>query len=423
MTAAAVISAHVPLDERSVHGIYRRLDTFVTALARKATEIHVLALTPRSAKIPEDHAALEQRLGHRWGCNVTLQIASTLQLDTTPPSRWEMYVRGALDGTRSAVLRSSANLPTLEAVRGFLRVEPDIVFAHRIAAMSAVRAAGAIASRVYFDLDDIEHIALARRVWNSPSWPAERLKLIQVPALAVAERRAIRAATMTFVCSGSDARYLRRFASTKAVAVVPNAVTLPAAAAPNPNTKTVLFLGAFGYAPNAVAADYLVTEIWPRVRAELPDARLIIAGGNPELLKSRGTTDHSVEFPGFVPDLADLYAQTDVVCCPILSGGGTRVKIVEAAAYGKPVVSTPLGAEGLDFHRDTEILLEADAGALASACVRLLKDPALAARIGEAARARAARLYDASAIINSLATLFERPERTASAIQRVADFN
>jgi len=165
-------------------------------------------------------------------------------------------------------------------------------------------------------------------------------------------------------------------------------------------------VGYFQFAPNALAADILVRDIWPLVHARVPGARLIIAGRHPEVLKSYPATDPSVTFAGFVDDLAELYARVPVVCCPILDGGGTRIKIIEAAAHARAVVSTPLAAEGLTFRDETDIVLRDSAEGLAAACVRLLQDPSLAVRLGLAARERAGATYEHGAAVARLERLF-----------------
>jgi glycosyltransferase involved in cell wall biosynthesis len=100
-----------------------------------------------------------------------------------------------------------------------------------------------------------------------------------------------------------------------------------------------------------------------------------------------------------VEDLSALYERTQVVCCPTRVAGGTRVKIIEAASFGKAIVATRVGAEGLDLLDNAEILLRDDLESIAEACVGLLTDPELAARIGTAARAVVTRQYDRQATI------------------------
>jgi glycosyltransferase involved in cell wall biosynthesis len=169
------------------------------------------------------------------------------------------------------------------------------------------------------------------------------------------------------------------------VVVIPNAIDLPGAKAV-PSGQTLLFLGLLSYHPNTVAADHLIRNIWPKVLSVLPQARLLIAGARPENLASYEQRPKGVTFVGFVDDLDKLYDEVTVVCCPMLHGSGTRIKILEAAAYGRPVVSTTLGAEGLRLKDGEEILLRDDPGSFAEACVRLLTDGPMAARMGRKAR-------------------------------------
>jgi len=113
-----------------------------------------------------------------------------------------------------------------------------------------------------------------------------------------------------------------------------------------------------------------------------------------------------VSFLGFVDDLDSWYARARVVCCPISHGSGTRVKIIEAAAHARAIVSTSMGAEGLNFRDGREILLRESPSALADACVELLNDPSRADHLGRAARARAAERYERSAVVTQLAGIF-----------------
>jgi glycosyltransferase involved in cell wall biosynthesis len=146
--------------------------------------------------------------------------------------------------------------------------------------------------------------------------------------------------------------------------------------------------------------------------ARVPGARLVIAGSNPEQLRScRRSNDPSVTLRGFVDDLAALHALTRVVCCPIFYGSGTRIKIIEAAAHGRAIVSTPPGAEGLEFENGTEIVLRDGVASLAEECIRLLQDPVAAERLGAAARQRARAVYERSAAVDRLQRLFERALR------------
>ena len=157
--------------------------------------------------------------------------------------------------------------------------------------------------------------------------------------------------------------------------MVNNCVKIPEAI-PLINNKTILFLGSMTYEPNRHAADYLVKKVFPEVKQQVADAKLIIAGNRSDKLRELYQGD-GIEFLGFVEDLDHLYQQAQIVCVPIFSGGGTRLKIIEAAAYGLPVVSTGIGAEGLDFENGKHIMIYENSKSLSQGCIRLLKDKKL----------------------------------------------
>jgi glycosyltransferase involved in cell wall biosynthesis len=142
-----------------------------------------------------------------------------------------------------------------------------------------------------------------------------------------------------------------------------------------------------------------------------PGARLISAGPSADQLPSAGRGVPGVEFPGFVEDLPGLYAGSRVVCVPIRAGGGTRVKLIAAAAFGKPIVSTRMGAEGLAFVEGHEILLQDGTTEFAKGCIKLLRNDKLCERLGIAARPATLRRYDRRAIVGSLIDRFEEDLR------------
>jgi glycosyltransferase involved in cell wall biosynthesis len=269
---------------------------------------------------------------------------------------------------------------------------------------------------VFFDLDDVEHLTFARRLLHFPRWPLERLLLLQLPRMLLTEVLAVHRSWSTFVCSEHDRNHLARLAGARRIEVVPNAVQIPSGFRVGAAEPVVLFLGVMSFPPNAQAADTLVRDIWPAVRARVPHARLIIAGSGRELLRSYPGADTSVTFSGFVEDLPALYAQARVVCCPIFYGSGTRMKIIEAAAYARAIVSTTLGAEGLAFENGRELVLRDGVGQLAEECVRLLQDPAAAEQLGAAARKRACAVYDRGSVVTQLERLFAAGVRAAPAV-------
>jgi glycosyltransferase involved in cell wall biosynthesis len=224
------------------------------------------------------------------------------------------------------------------------------------------------------------------------------------------ERAAFRGADGLCACSEADRAHIVRDAPGARVRVIPNAADVeklqPRPTDPPEDGRTVLFFGLLSTVPNVDGIRWFVREIWPRVRAARPDARLSVVGARapPEVLELAGG---GVEITGFVEDLRPHLASAAAVVVPLRVGGGTRLKIVEAMAMARPVVSTRLGAAGIEAEPGRDLLLEDQPAAFADAVVRLLDDAELRARMGRAARQLAVGRYAWSAAGRALEDLFE----------------
>ena len=412
MTTALVISRFFPTTTERTHGLYQRLGTQVQALAKVVDRVECLFLVtadePCRPEMIRDH---EERLRRLWTPALSLTLATTVTEDG-PQSRWERIGQGIFQFHAQRIARSVNTAETIGAVSAALDRRPDIVLGHRLVAMSVLmKIARSTPERlrgvpVFFDMDDIEHVALFRRLRHDPGWPGERWLFLQLPRLILAEIQAMRLATGTFVCSETDRRYLMRLTRGSRVGVIPNSVDFPHLPDGDASEPLVLFVGAMGYRPNAQAVDSLVQDIWPVVHARFPEARLAIIGPDRERTASYHMAHSGVTFTGFVDDLPSWYRRARVVCCPIYHGGGTRVKIIEAAAHGKAIVSTRIGSEGLTFEDGREILLHDSPAEIAQACLRLLEDRTSAASLGRAALSKARATYERSAVIKQLADAF-----------------
>jgi len=148
------------------------------------------------------------------------------------------------------------------------------------------------------------------------------------------------------------------------------------------------FAGSFGHQPNLEGMGWFLREIWPRVRERLPAARFVVAGRNPPASLVAQAGD-GVEFSGFVPDIHAFYASNSVTVVPLVSGGGVKIKTVEAMLAGSAVVSTRIGVEGTGALDGCHAMVADDAQAFAERVVRVLSDQELRARLSEAARAHA----------------------------------
>lgn len=176
----------------------------------------------------------------------------------------------------------------------------------------------------------------------------------------------------------------------------------------------VLFLGSMDWEPNIDGVEYFCRDIWPTVSAAVPDARFRIVGRNPHPRVSRLAGGH-VEVTGSVPSVVEHLHEAAVVVVPLRVGGGTRLKIYEAMAAGRAVVSTTVGAEGLDITDGDDIVLADTAVLFASSVVELLRNGNRRAEVEQRAAALAAR-FDWSAIAES----FAESLATASATHRTA---
>jgi glycosyltransferase involved in cell wall biosynthesis len=184
------------------------------------------------------------------------------------------------------------------------------------------------------------------------------------------------------VCSEVDRRALTDVGVSNAV-VLPNVYPTPQFAAGRQDVgepPTLSLIGTLHYPPNADAARFMAYCVLPEVRRQLPGARLRLVGRvGPEVADLSGVP--GVVTTGMVADLGAELAKADIAVVPVRFGSGTRIKILEAFAHRIPVVSTHLGAEGLDVTHGRELLLADDPIEFAAACVEALTDPALRRRL------------------------------------------
>jgi len=216
----------------------------------------------------------------------------------------------------------------------------------------------------------------------------------QVRAL---ERDLVARADQTWCCSELDAGQLASLRRPpRSLHVVPNTIdvehyervradTVDAAhAAASP---VIAFVGAYSYGPNETAARLLIEDVLPALRAARGDVRLLLVGRDPPpWMQAVAGARPEVIVTGAVADVRPYLAQASVIAVPLTHGSGTRLKLLEAFAAGRPVVSTAKGAEGLDARHGEELVLCEPAG-FPAAILALLADPARAARLARNALA------------------------------------
>jgi len=242
---------------------------------------------------------------------------------------------------------------------------------------------------------------LGRRFYAGANWRKLRREELGI----------YRAADGVYLCSTEDEQRLLEQIPRARTAVIPNAADVdyyqPRPTDPAPDGRTVVYFGLLSTVPNIDAVIHFVQDIWPRIAKANPDARCKIIGGRPPP-SLQALAGPRVELTGFVQDLRPHLAGAAAVVVPLRLGGGTRLKIVEAMAMGKAIVSTSLGAEGIEAVPDRDILIADEPAAFAKSVNRLLAEPGLATRIGQSARRLAVDRYAWSGAAQALEDFYRR---------------
>jgi glycosyltransferase involved in cell wall biosynthesis len=257
---------------------------------------------------------------------------------------------------------------------------------------------------VILNCHDVEHVVLERYVALEQN-PVKRLYAWrEISKLRKWEEATCRQAAIAMACSENDRQLLSSLCPGLCAMVVPNVVDFDCyAPREDGNTSTILFQGAMDWFPNRDAVTFFVARMLPVLKQSVPHIRFVVAGRNPPpAFVSKFAGVSGIKFTGNVPDMRAEIAKAAVCIVPLRIGSGTRLKILEAAAMAKPVVSTRIGAEGLNFVDGEEIVLADEPRAFARAIVALLADPARRRTMGLAARRRVEIQYSMSALRSAL---------------------
>jgi glycosyltransferase involved in cell wall biosynthesis len=254
------------------------------------------------------------------------------------------------------------------------------------------------------DFHNVDYVIMERYVRFESNWAKRLYARLESRKLREWERRACQRASIAWACSEYDGALLQTLAPSLPMFVVPNVVDVDEYAPCSvEDSRKILFQGGMDWYPNRDAVEFFIADIFSRIRTQVPDVRFVVAGRNPpEEFRQRLGRVPGVQFTGTVPDMRAEIASAAVCVVPLRIGSGTRLKILEAAAMAKPIVSTTVGAEGLEFVKSQEILLEDDPSAFADAVTKLLKTPSDRRHLGQAARKRTEQQYSFLALRLSL---------------------
>jgi polysaccharide biosynthesis protein PslH len=355
-----------------VNGGHHRSLGLIRCLSRFAS-VHVFAMGP-----PRDERADQTREAlSAWG--TALEV-----YQPTGPGREE------------ADEENTHRLP--DAASHFRSPEMAAALAQRVPSMGIdVVHVEEVVMAQYVDLLDCPRVLGRQKVdWAyheamaSVAPKAALLHLREAARFRYWERRLVGVFDRMLVPGVGDQRLLEPLHGPGCVSVVPIAIPDELRAPVGPRrVEHVLLYGALDYAPNVEAQAWFFREVWPRLKSQAPDVKVVLVGSGRAPLSAAPIDDARVEFRGFVPDIQDVLQGPGVLVVPVQVGGGARTKILEALACGMPLVSTAVGVENLDLVPGRDFLQAETAEEMMQAVLRLTRDPDLVASLGREGPARA----------------------------------
>ena len=258
----------------------------------------------------------------------------------------------------------------------------------------------------------IEYLVYQRFVEGLPSYlfPAKPLLLLDVFKIKWWERYYWKKAKRLAAMSQDDCHFIQNLEPNLHVDEVANGVDIDyfeKTKKVKPKNPTVLFVGQFKWLPNRDATKFLVSEIWPKIKSQLANAKLWVVGRNPpeDILK---LTSADIRVDGGVEDIRNAYGKSSVLLAPIRNGRGTKYKILEAMATKTPIVGTKLAVEGINITKGQEALVAQTADDLAAQTVKVLKNPQLGIKLATAAYELVKNQYNWKKISDKLDNLYKQ---------------
>ena len=224
-----------------------------------------------------------------------------------------------------------------------------------------------VQSQIDYQLAKLPTSNQLRKLYSNLVWKASEYH----------EHKFIAACDAVITVAEHDLDYYKNFIDLNKLWVIPNFIELgkyPSPVVTKKQSMRVVFTGSMDAFQNQRAGDYLLEQIWPTIVRELPQSELFIVGKNPPA-RWLSIPDPRIRVTGKVESVIPFLQDANVAIVPILDGSGTRFKILEAMACGVPVVSTPLGCQGIDVQNGFDILVEESADWLAQRTIELLKSP------------------------------------------------
>lgn len=295
----------------------------------------------------------------------------------------------------------------------------DVVHADQLS-MSAygLQAAREGGSRSLLDEHNAVFLLTDRMAADERGWLRRVIMKREARAFAHYERLTCQAYDAVLTVTSEDREQLlslysptQRVAMAEKFTVVPISVD-PDAVRPVPRRAegppTILHVGTMFWPPNVTGVMWFANEVLPLILQRRPDARFVIVGKTPPPEVQALAAHPNISVTGYVADLAPYLADADAFVVPLHAGGGMRVKILDAWLWGLPVVSTPIGAEGIELQHGENILLASDASSFAESVVRLLDNGRLNQHLRTAGRAWVEATYSWRAVYERVDQVYTR---------------
>ena len=370
-------------------------------LIRHVSEEHTVSLLAPGSET--EFAALTE-LGEI--CNVTLVPADSTARQ--PASRHKRAAQlGSMVSGKSFLESGAYSFRMQAALDRLLNTRSIDIVQYEFPESALYRIPPAIPT--VFDAHNIEHELLARIARTSRNSSKQIFNQLEARKVRRLEREIWSNATLCLATSERDAHVIRHTVSTP-VDVVPNGVDLAAFNSEPLDLSEpghVVFTGAMRHQPNADGARWYVERVHHLVQHNIPAAKFTIAGADPPAAVTALASD-SVHVTGRVDDIKPYIQRARVVAVPLWSGSGTRLKVLEAFAAGRPVVSTTAGVEGIDAEHERHLLIADSPEAFAASVTRLCQDEGLSQELISNARNLVEDSYGWPAIANQLMASHER---------------
>lgn len=384
MARILAVTSRLPFPPREGHQL--RAWHLLRALASRH-DVTLLSFR-REDDLPDETAPLHQAMTH--------VEMFRIPCERSPSALGTAVLRGTL--TRTPFLAAKYDSAALRSRLRALAREADLVHFDMLPLMAHADCVPA-GTPVVLNAHNVEHQLLERRAEiESRTW-ARHFLSGQVSRLKAFERWACERADAVLACSDLDAQDLRGLASVRNLRVIPNGVELqenrPSSCATDPDR--LVFVGQMGWFPNRDGVEWFLREVFPRILTQRPQTRFELVG-KADGFEVPEAVAANVTLAGFVDDLRPHVHAAAVYVVPLRAGSGTRLKVLEAMALGKAIVTTSTGSEGIALQHGESALYADDAESFAQATLALLDSPGRAVQLGAAARRLAEAEYGWEAI-------------------------